>query len=291
MFSETSITIFYLICGVILLWNLIRGWRAGPARMAVAFGALAAGYLVALLAGDALMPPLRTLLGYPDIVLQAIGRGLAGLVGYFLVVGLGAVLFKRTSQQGVGLLRLLYGLSGAALGLLFGLCLVWVLAISVRLVGALADGRLAATGASAPAEDTGVTSAMATQVLLTAKVWKKELEAGAIGPIVKVADPLPVRDYDRASRLGRLLGKPEAIHRFLEAPTIKPIVRDPRFQALAADPEINKLAAQGDYSALLRQPKVVEFMNDPAVLAKLKEVNVDAALLYAVPDQPAPPPP
>ncbi len=291
MFSDPSITVFYLICGVLLLWNLIRGWRAGPARMAVAFGAVAAGYLAALLGGDLLVAPLRAVLGYPDVVLLGVGRALAGMVGYFLVVGIGAVLFKRTSQQGVGLLRLLYGLSGALLGLLFGVCVVWALVVSVRLLGSLAEGRLAPGGSTNKEENADVTSAMATQVLITSQAWKKELEAGAIGPIVKVADPLPTRDYERVNRLGRVLAKPESMRRFLESPTIKPIVRDPRFQALAADPEIAKLATQGNYSALLRRPKLVEFLNDPAVQARIKEIDLDAALLYAAPEKPAPTPP
>ena len=111
--------------------------------MAVAFGAVAAGYLAALLAGDIFVAPLRAVLGYPDFVLLGIGRAIAGMAGYFLILGIGAILFKRTSQQGVGLLRLLYGLSGALLGLLFGVCVVAVLTIAVRLVGTLAEGRLA----------------------------------------------------------------------------------------------------------------------------------------------------
>jgi hypothetical protein len=291
VFSESSITVFYLICGALLLWNVIRGWRAGPARMAVAFGAVAAGYLAALLAGDIFVAPLRAVLGYPDFVLLAIGRAIAGMAGYFLILGIGAILFKRTSQQGVGLLRLLYGLSGAALGLLFGVCVVAVLTISVRLVGTLAEGRLAAGESPLAGETSGASGALATQVLLTTQAWKKDLEAGAIGPIVKVADPLPTRDYDRMNRLGRVLAKPETMRRFLEAPTIKPIVRDPRYQALAANPEIAKLATQRDYAALLRYPALVEFLNDPAVLAKFKEIDIDAALLYAAPEKPAATPP
>jgi hypothetical protein len=289
--TETSITVFYLICGVLLLWNLIRGWRAGPARMAVAFGAIAAGYLAGLLAGDLLVPLLRAVLGFPDIVLLGLGRIIAGSVGYFLVLGIGSILFKRTSQQGVGVLRLLYGLSGALLGLLFGVCVVWALIISVRLLGALAEGRLGAPEFSGAAETAGVTSTLATHVLETSLAWKKELESGAIGPVVKVADPLPPGDYERVNRLGRVLARPEAMRRFLEAPTVKPIVRDPRFQALVSNPEISKLAAQASYAGLLRQPKVVEFLNDPAVLAKVKEVDWDAALLYAAPEKPSPTPP
>jgi hypothetical protein len=174
VFSESSITVFYLICGALLLWNVIRGWRAGPARMAVAFGAVAAGYLAALLAGDIFVAPLRTVLGYPDFVLLAIGRAIAGIEGYFLILGIGAILFKRTSQQGVGLLRLLYGLSGAVLGMLFGVCVVAVLTISVRLVGTLAEGRLAVGESPLAGETSGASGAFATQVLGCLAAWNDE---------------------------------------------------------------------------------------------------------------------
>ena len=100
VFSESSITVFYLICGVLLLWNVIRGWRAGPARMAVAFGAIAAGYLAALLAGDVFVGPLRAVLGYPDFVLLAIGRALAGMAGYFLILGTGASSSSEPASRG-----------------------------------------------------------------------------------------------------------------------------------------------------------------------------------------------
>jgi len=256
--------------------------------MAVAFGAIAAGYLSALFAGDLLVPPLRAILGFPDLLVLGIARAITGLVGYFLILGIGAILFKRTGQQGVGVLRLLYGLSGAVLGLLFGLCVVWVLTISVRLLGALAEGRMLKPDGTTRVENGDVASVLATQVLATSLAWKKALEAGSAGPVLKAADPLPTRDYERMGRLGRVLAQPEAMRRFFEAPTVKPLVQDPRFQAIASNPEIAKLAQQRDYASLLRQPKLVEFLNDPAVISKVKDVDLDAALLYALPDKPPP---
>lgn len=285
MLPATSVTLFYLACGIVLLWNIFRGWRAGPARMAVAFGAVAAGYIAALFFGDALVPTLRPVLGYPDLVLLGIARFLIGAVCYVLVVVIGSVLFKKTSQQGMGLLRLLYGLSGAVLGLLLGLVVVWALTVSVRLVGAIAEGR---TIPVAPADaKTDATEAVANEVLSASLVWKKELESGPISPLVKASDPLVTRDYEVMTKAGRVLGRPEAMRRFLEAPALKPLVRDPRFQALVADPEISKRAAARDYAALLRNAKFVEFVNDPAMLAQIKALDFESVLNYALQDNPA----
>ncbi len=286
--SATSISLFYLVCGVVLLWNFIRGWRAGPARMAVAFGAVAAGYIGALFLGEAMVSPLRPLLGFPDLILLAVGRALVGVLCYLLVVALGAVLFKRTSQQGVGLLRLLYGLSGAALGLLFGVVVVWALILTVRFTGALAEGR-SAPGAPAEAKPDALdgTGLVANQVLNTTLAWKKDLESGPISPVVKAADPFVARDYEVMTKTGRVLARPEAMKRFLEAPAIKPLMRDPRFQALLADPEVVRLAKEHNYALLLRSSSVVEFLNDPATLAQIKALDFESVLNYALQESPA----
>jgi hypothetical protein len=271
-----------------LLWNFVRGWKAGPARMAVAFGAVAVGYIGALFFGDALVSPLRPLLGFPDLMLLAVGRALVGVLCYLLVVGIGAVLFKRTSQQGVGLLLLLYGLSGAALGLLFGAVVVWTLILAVRFTGAIAEGRSApGAPAEAKADASDATGALANRVLNTTLSWKKDLESGPISPVVKAADPFVARDYEVMTKTGRVLARPEAMKRFLEAPAIKPLIRDPRFQALLADPEVVRLAKEQNYALLLRSSTVVEFLNDPATLAQIKALDFESVLNYALQETPA----
>lgn len=282
--APATVTIFYFICGAILLWNFIRGWRAGPARMAVAFGAVTVGYIAALFFGDSLVAPLRPILGYPDFVLLAIGRFLVGSLAYVMVVGLGAVLFKKTSQQGMGLLRLLYGLSGSVVGLLLGLVVLWALIVSVRAVGSIAEGRAAAATPAGVKTDVG--EGVTNRILNASLGWKKELETGPISPIVKVTDPLGTRDYETMNKAGRVLSRPELMKRFLEAPAMKALVHDPKFQALLADAEVSKLAADRDYEALLRNPKFVEFANDPAMLAQIKTVDLESVLNYALQESP-----
>jgi hypothetical protein len=290
LFTDSSILIFYLVCGGILLWNLVRGWRAGPARMAVAFGAIAAGYVAAIFAGELLVPPLRTLMGYPDIVLLGLGRIAVFLLAYFLVLGAGAVLFKRTSQQGIGLLRLLYGLSGAALGLLFGVCVVLAIVLAVRLAGALGEGWASSPESLPRAGVEDPSARTAGRLLATSLAWKNELEEGPIGPIVKAADPLPARDYEMLTKAGRVLGRAEATRRFLEAPSVKWIVHGARFQALQADGDIIKMATRRDYAGILRHPKMVEFLNDPAVINRLRDVDLESAFNYALAENPPPRP-
>ena len=78
----------------------------------------------------------------------------------------------------MGLLRLLYGLSGAVLGLLFGVCVVVRLTISVRLVGTLAEGRLAGGEPPAGGREQRRELAPWRPRSCHAQAWKKELEAG-----------------------------------------------------------------------------------------------------------------
>lgn len=255
--------------------------------MAVAFGGVAAGYIAAIVFGDVLVPPLRTLLGFPDLVLLGLARALIGLLCYFAVVGLGAVLFKKTNQQGVGLLRLLYGLSGGVLGLLLGVCVVGALIVSVRLVGTIAQGRGPTREKIPTAGKRDPVPGLAEYALRTSADWKKEIEDSAVGPIVKVADPVTAREYEVLAKTGRVLERPEAMRRFYESPAVKQLAKDPRMQALITDPEIAKLAGLRDYAAILRQPKFVEFLNDPAVISQLKALDLEAALNYALPENPA----
>jgi uncharacterized membrane-anchored protein len=60
----------------------------------------------------------------PDPVLSILCGAMLALTAYALVSGIGAILFKRTSQQGSGLLYLIYGFAGAILGLFFGVFLL-----------------------------------------------------------------------------------------------------------------------------------------------------------------------
>ena len=291
MSFDRSISIFYVFCGVVLLANLIRGWKAGPARMTVKFGAVAVAYVAAIIFGDILVAPLRTVLAYPDLLLLALSRAIVGSICYILIVGLGAVLFKKTNQQGVGLLRLLYGLSGAMLGLLLGVCIAWVMIVSVRVIGAIAQGRNADREKSQPGVQHETVPGIAETILHTSAELKKDLEDGSMGPIVKAADPLAARDYGVLAKTGRVLERPEAIRRFLEAPTVRQLARDPKVQAVVADPEIAKLAAQRDYLALFRQAKFVDLLNDPAVIQQFRALDLEAALNYALPENPAATPP
>ncbi|MBO0694647.1 MAG: hypothetical protein J2P56_00950, partial [Verrucomicrobia bacterium] len=125
---------------VLILFEVLRGWRLGLMRQIMRLIALGAGY-AAFLGGSLLVPVARSFFRVPDPVLSIICSAILAFVVYVLISGAGAILFKRTTQQESGLVRLIYGIAGATVGLFFGLFLLWLTVASVRAVGALAEGQ------------------------------------------------------------------------------------------------------------------------------------------------------
>ena len=134
--------VVFISFGVILiLFEVLRGWRLGLMRQIMRLVGLGTAYAAAFLGGALLVPAVRPFLKMPDPVLSILCGVTLAVAAYMLISGAGAILFKRTSQQESRLLYLIYGFSGAILGLFFGLFLLWVTVASVRTVGALAEGQ------------------------------------------------------------------------------------------------------------------------------------------------------
>lgn len=279
--------IFLSIAAVILLVQTIKGWRLGLVRQLVRFGALAAAYTGALLFGGMTVPFLRPL-GYPDLVLQGLGGAALALAIYFFITLIGAILFKRTAHQNFGVVWFFYGLTGAALGLAFGLALVFVAADAVRLLGGMAEARLAAAPAPTPPTASPVFRSIHTAkpgrptVLGELAGVKQYLERGVAGEILKTVDPVPQKVYTVAAQIGRMAADPQAAERFLAYPGAQELAMLPEIAALRQDPEIVAALRDGRYLALLKNPKIVAAANDPQIAAKFRRFDVEKALQYAV---------
>ncbi len=268
-------SLIYGVCALILLWYLVKGWRKGPARMVISILALGAAYIAGVLFGDAVVPLLRPL-GFADLVLVGIARAATGLVAYLVIVAFGAILFKRTDQQDFGVVRFLYGLSGAGLGLVFGLVLIWGFVIAVRLAGSLTP---TSVGKEAPILTEG---GLPARLVDLARSWKDELDGGPVSALVKAADPLPASVYVSVDRTGRVLSNPAAARRFLQAPALRDWVSDPKLRALTDDPELQRALRDRDYAVVLRHPKVVDFLNEPKLIDRLKQTDLNGALEFAL---------
>lgn len=279
-------TIFVIGALLLIAFEILRGWRLGLVRQLVRLGAVLAAYVVGLFGGRLLLPILRPLIRAPDFALTAVSGALLALIVYAAITTIGAVLFKRTAQQKVGLVRLLYGASGALLGIFFGLLTVWFIVVAIRAVGSIASAEVKTAGATpAPAPLTpAINVRAATPAPLVASLarLKNSLELGSLGEVVKGIDVVPTTTYQALGKVGAIVSDPSRAERFLSYPGAERLTQNPRILALRDDPEIVDLINQQRYLELLQNPKLVEALNDPKLAEEVRQFDFQKALDYAL---------
>ncbi|MBA3542927.1 MAG: CvpA family protein [Chthoniobacterales bacterium] len=278
--------IFVSFALVLILFEVVRGWRLGVVRQGVRLVALAAAYAVALFGGRLLVPVLRPLLHVPDLFISIAAGAVLALVVYFAINLVGAILFKRTGQQSAGLVRLLYGMCGAALGIFFGLFTVWLVVVAIRSLGAIAGAEMH-TQAAAPDPSRPATvappPARTTPPPMIASLarLKNSIELGSLGETVKAVDVVPAQTYQTLGKVGTMVSTPRSAERFLSYPGAKELTENPKIVALRDDPEIMTLIQEQRYLELLQNPRLIEAMNDPALAAQVRSFDFQKALDYA----------
>jgi Colicin V production protein len=291
--------VFISFAVILVLFEVLRGWRLGLMRQIARLIALGAAYAAAFLGGKLLVPMARSFFKMPDPVLSILCGAILAFAAYALVSGVGAILFKRTSQQESGLLYLIYGFAGAILGLFFGLFLLWLTVASVRTVGALAEGQAVSRpgGAARSARDPTAhaldvrrrflsESEDGVQALATSLArLKNSLELGLLGSVLKSTDPISQRTYQVLEKAGRVLSSPERTQKFLTFPGARELSENPKIVALRSDPEIADLIAQGRFLDLLQNPRVIDVLNDPVLAERVRKFDIQRALDYALEKQ------
>jgi hypothetical protein len=280
-------TIFISFALVLIAFEIVRGWRLGLVRQLVRLLAIAAAYVAGIFGGRILLPILRPLLRIPDIVISVLAGAVLALLVYALITGIGAVLFKKTGDQGSGIIRLIYGLSGALLGVFFGLFTVWLIVVGVRSVGAIASAELQ-HGVSPPRRNVAsVRAARAPNepeppIVTSLAKLKNSIELGSLGEIVRKTDVVPAATYSALGKLGAVVSDPRSAERFLAYPGSAELARNPKIAALRDDPEIIDLIEHQRFLDLLQNPKLVAAMNDPALATEVRCFDLQKALDYAL---------
>lgn len=272
----------WLAAGLYLLFEIWRGWRRGVVRHGVSVFALLAaggiGWIFAWMTGfvaDRVIP-------LPPPAGRAVFGLAAGLAFYAAAVVLSSLLFKKTSQQSRGVLRLVYGFGGAFFGLVFGFLILWGGVTMFRTLGAVAEGRrelAAAGGQAAPAGDEGFLAV------------KASLEQGAAGGLVEQIDILPTSFYATLAKLVRVAGSPEGAARLLSYPPLQELLAQPKVTAIFSDQDLAKAAAGGNYLALLSSPQLAAAASDPEVQKSFGSFDWQKALDYALQEKPPSPAP
>jgi hypothetical protein len=292
--------VVFISFGVILiLFEVVRGWRLGLMRQITRLIALGAAYAVALLGGSLLVPVARSFLKVPDPVLSILCGAILAFAAYVLVSGVGAILFKRTAQQESGAVRLIYGFAGAIVGLFFGLFLLWLTVASVRAIGALAEGQAARrSGTAAHSAQDATSHALDVRrrflsepddgkpaLAISLARLKNSLELGLLGSVLKSTDPISQRTYETLEKAGNVLSSPERAQKFLTFPGARELAEHPKIVALRSDPEIADLIARGRFFHLLQNPRVIEAANDPVLAQRVRKFDIQHALDYALEKQ------
>lgn len=283
-------TIFISFAAVLLLFEIIRGWRLGLVRQLVRVAAVLAAYAAGLFGGRLLLPILRGLIHAPDLALSLVSGAVLALVVYAVITGIGAILFKQTSQQSVGMVRFIYGITGALLGIFFGLFSVWLIVVGIRATGSLASAEVR-HGITPPASTPARAAAqpMPPPLVTSLAKLKNSIELGSLGELVKDVDVVPATTYQALGKLGAVVSDPRSAARFISYPGAQRLAENPRLVALRDDPEIIDLVQRQRFMELLQNPKLIDALNDPAFEAEVKNFDFQKALDYALHKEPTSP--
>jgi uncharacterized membrane protein required for colicin V production len=291
--------VFVSFAIVLILFEVLRGWRRGIARQFARLGALVAAYFTAFFGGKLLVPLLRPFLKIPDVALSVVAGGALALIVYTIINSLGTILFRRTRQHDSGFVRLVYGAGGAVLGFFFGAFLVWMVVVGVRMTGAVADAQVREQSVASVSDLRELRGQAMHAVDVRRRVLadpneeseplmtllarlKNSLEMGVIGDVVKRTDVVPPKTYETLGELGQVASNPKNAERFLSFSGVRELSEHPKIVALRNDPEILEMIAQGRLVDLLQNEKIINAANDPELIEQLKKFDVKRALDYAV---------
>ena len=270
----------WLAAGLYLLFEVWRGWRRGVVRHGVSVFALLTaggiGWIFAWMTGaisDRMIP-------LPPPAGRAVFGLAAGLAFYLAAVVLSSLLFKKTSQQSAGLVRLFYGVGGAFFGLIFGILVLWGGVTIFRTLGAVAEGRRELAAQGGPSAAAGDSSLVAL---------KESLEQGAAGGLVEKVDILPGNFYGTLTKLVQVTGSPGAAARLMTYAPLQQLLSQPKIAAMLNDPAVAKAASEGNYFTLLASPQLAAAASDPEVQKSFADFDWQKALDYALQETPPSP--
>lgn len=277
----------YWAAGIFLTYQAYRGWRLGPVRLLIRIGALAAAYITGYFMGGSIAP-LLSFTGFPNFILAPLGGLVVGLVAYAIVLFVGSVLFKKTSDQEYGLTWLIYGISGSLLGFTLGLIFLFMFTIGLQIVGTLATGLVSNPTAAPPIREgnneeiAGSNTSTPSSASYRIAALKDTLDKAFPGNALKNFDPVPEHTYVLLNKLGKAVSSPLALSRFATYPGVQELATRPEIIALRDDPEIAEAVRNYRYFQLLRHPRIVKTANDPKLGEQLRKFDVEKALDYAI---------
>ncbi len=273
---------------VFVVFTAWHGWRVGIMRQILSMLALASAYIIGYFGGTNLAVILHRFVHLPQNALAVICAGGLGLVIYVCISLIGVIVFKKTAQQKGERMRLGYGISGSVCGAIYGVFLVWIAVLAIRLLGSVAEAEIAVhnahTPGSADAHGGKATPAPtpAPAVVRQLAQMKQSLEQGATGSVVQQVDPIPGTLYSILQKLGMMVADDKRVDRFLSYPGAKTLLAHPKIAALQNDPVITQDIMNRNYFALIRNPRIVTAANDSEIGELMRKFEFEKALDYAL---------
>lgn len=285
--------VFVSFAVVIILLEVIHGWRLGLVRQIVRVIAIVVAYSSGFFGARATVPIMRSYFKLPDPILGALGGAILGLILFLAINTSGAFLFKKTAQQQSRFLKLLWGSTGAFFGVLLGLFTIWLTFAGIRMVGSLAEARSRAENAQTSAtarvsgsghgqSEAGSPPTQSNPLMAMLAQMKNSLEIGRVGEAIRGTDPFPPGLYSGLEKLGEVASNPQSAARFLSFPGAREISEHPKVVALRNDATVMELIAAGHIFELMQNQRMIDAMNDPVLQARLKQFDLERALDYAL---------
>jgi hypothetical protein len=270
--SEYWRNVFFALAGSWVLVSFLRGWMQGILRQLLVplavFGALLAVVFITPVGSGFLRQN-----AWLPASTSALILGVAiWLFAYNLLVFVGGIIFKRTRDQDFAIVRLVFGVGGAAVAVVYALLQIWVIVIGIRILGRIAEDQIAVRSSR-----TAVSSGLVVELARL----KNSLELGSGKAVLDQVDPVPSVAYRRLDQCCQLLVNPHATGRLLESPALRGVWENPRIRTLQADPEILEAVRRGDFLSILSNPKVLTLWTDPNIRALLSGDQIQAACDYA----------
>ena len=289
---------------------LLAGWSKGVIRQLLSLISLAgggyAGYSLALPASKWLPESL-----FPGLLRVPVAAFLGALACWVICTIISALLIKETDNQKLGIIRVLWGAGGAAIGVVYALVTL-MLAYEIHRMGqsleyGYAVGRRSARAqfearVDRSAETLNPQDAIALKGAPTGPVAKAVPAAPIIVPdlrpknpeslqgqfsqIAAAWDPVPERFYIRASRFAEVFSSQLATTRLFTAPNITAIGQSlPQnfgFNVLVQDESLRSALRKSDLWGVLTNANLAATLQSSNVRSKLSELNPDALLDFAL---------
>ena len=282
--------VFVSLAIVVLLLEIIHGWRLGLVRQLVRVIAIIVAYSCAFFGARATVPIMRSFFKLPDPILAVLGGAILAAILFAAINLAGAFLFKKTAQQESRFVRLIWGSTGAFLGIVLGLFTIWLAFAGIRMLGSVAEARLRTQNlpASTKAQANGsvqiqTESPLSPNPLMAMLAdMKNSLESGRVGETVRTIDPLPPALYRVLEKAGEVASNVQSAERFLSFPGAREISEHPKVVALRNDSRVMELIVAGRVVELMKNQRMIDAMNDPTLQAQVKKFELERALDYAL---------